>query len=87
MRKYQHVFASVEKVLVKPLFFVDENNGHTVSPVCADFLQTNCGVWEKCSKFQLIFVTAEEVLSKPFLSSLKKRLPHRFTNQLYVCLF
>ena len=42
----------------------------------------------ECSKFQLIFVTAEEVLSKPFLSSLnKKRLPHRFTNQLYVCLF
>ena len=44
MRKYQHVFVSVEKVLVKPLFFVDENNGHTVSPKCADFLQTNCGV-------------------------------------------
>ena len=44
VRKYHHVFASVEKVLVKPLFLVDENNGHTVSPVCADFLQTNCGV-------------------------------------------
>ena len=37
VRKYQHVFSSAE-------FFVDENYGHTVSPECADLLQTNCGV-------------------------------------------
>ena len=32
-------------------------------------------VWKiiECSKYQLIFVTAEEVLSKPFLSWLKKK--------------
>ena len=39
---------------------------------------------EQCSKYQLIFVTAKEVLSKPFLFWLKKRkkkrkLPYRFT--------
>ena len=40
---------------------------------------------EQCSKYQLIFVTAEEVLSKPFLFWLKKikkkerKLPYRFT--------
>ena len=41
----------------------------------------------ECSKNQLIFVTAEEVLSMPFLFRLKKKLPHRFTYWLYVCLF
>ena len=39
---------------------------------------------EQCSKYQLIFVTAKEVLSKPFLFWLKKikkkrKLPYRFT--------
>ena len=45
-------------------------------------------VWKiiKCSKYQLIFVTAEGVLSKPFLSWLKKKITaHRFTHWLYVC--
>ena len=41
----------------------------------------------ECSKYQLIFVTAEEVLSKPFLFWLNKKLFHRFTHRLYVCLF
>ena len=41
----------------------------------------------ECRKYQLIFVTAEEVLSKPFLFWLKKKLPHHFTKRLYVCLF
>ena len=36
------------------------------------------------SKYQLIFATAEEVLSKPFLSWLKKKTAHRFTHRLYV---
>ena len=40
-----------------------------------------------CSKYQLIFVSAEEVLSKPFLSWLKKKLPYRFTHRLYMRLF
>ena len=39
------------------------------------------------SKYQLIFVTAEEVLSKPILFWLNKKLFHRFTHRLYVCLF
>ena len=45
-------------------------------------------VWKiiERSKYQLIFVTAEEVLSKPFLSRLKQ-LPHLFNHRLYVCLF
>ena len=39
---------------------------------------------EQCSKYQLIFVTANEVLSRPFLFWLKKikkkrKLPYRFT--------
>ena len=38
------------------------------------------------SKYQLIFVTAEEVFSMPFLSRLKQ-LPHLFNHRLYVCLF
>ena len=41
----------------------------------------------ECSKYQLIFVTAEEVLSKPILFWLNKKLFHRFTHRLYVCLF
>ena len=41
----------------------------------------------ECSKYHLIFWTTQEVLSKPFLSWLKKYLPHCFTHQLYVCLF
>ena len=43
----------------------------------------------ECSKYQLIFVTAEEVLSKPILFCLKikKKMFHRFTHRLYVCLF
>ena len=40
----------------------------------------------ECSKYHL-FWTTQEVLSKPFLSWLKKYLPHCFTHQLYVCLF
>ena len=41
----------------------------------------------ECSKYQLIFVTAEDVLSKPILFWLNKKLFHRFTHRLYVCLF
>ena len=41
----------------------------------------------ECSKYQLIFVTAEEVLSKPFLFPAGKKKPHRFIHRLYVCLF
>ena len=33
-----------------------------------------------------LFVTAEVALSKPFLFWLKRKLPHRFTHRLYVCL-
>ena len=36
--------------------------------------------------YQLIFMTAEEVLSKPFLFWLKQ-LPHHFTNWLFLCFF
>ena len=39
--------------------------------------------WSKC---QVIFVTEDEVFSKPFLSCLKK-LPHCFTHQLCMYLF
>ena len=41
----------------------------------------------KCSKYQLIFVTAEEVLSMSFLFWPNKKLPYRFILQLLVCLF
>ena len=40
----------------------------------------------ECSKYQLIILTAEEVLSKPFLFSAEKKKPHRFTHRLFVCL-
>ena len=40
----------------------------------------------ECSKYQIIFVSAEEVLSKPILFWLKKKLFHRFTHRLNVCL-
>ena len=39
--------------------------------------------WSKC---QVMFVTEDEVISKPFLSCLKK-LPQYFTHQLYMYLF
>ena len=39
----------------------------------------------ECSKYQLIILTAEEVLSKPFLFSAEKKKP--FTHRLFVCLF
>ena len=41
--KYQPVFASAESVLVKPIFFVDEKNSHTVSPEYASLHQTKYG--------------------------------------------
>ena len=45
----------------------------------------------ECSKYQLIFVTAEQVFSRSFLFWLKTttttKTAHRFTHRLYVCLF
>ena len=71
----------------KYLFRSNKRKNREIARVKAAIVKDFCLENMECNKFQLIFVTAEEVLSKPFLSSLKKRLPHRFTNQLYVCLF
>ena len=35
----------------------------------------------ECSKYQLIILTEEEILSKPFLFSAEKKKPHRFTHR------
>ena len=51
--KYQPVFASAENVLVKPIFFVDEKNSHTVSPEYAGLHQTSSVVCCRIDKRQL----------------------------------
>ena len=52
--------------------------------------QINVGKIIEWGKYQLIFVTAEEVSSRPFLFWLKKKRKKKtahFTHRLYVCLF
>ena len=51
--------------------------------VLKDFRSEN----KECGKYQLIFVTAEEVLSKPFLFSAENKMPHCSTHRPFVCLF
>ena len=73
--------------LLFPSFVYDKIEGKLSNRLTAatlkDFRLENI-VW---GKYQLIFVSAEEVLSKPFLSWLKKKLPYRFTHRLYMRLF
>ena len=53
-----------------------------MAAILKDFRSENL----ECSKNQLIFVTAEEVVSMPFLFRLKKKLPHRsLIGSTYVC--
>ena len=54
-----------------------------MAAILKDFRSENL----ECSKNQLIFVTAEEVVSMPFLFRLKKKTASPFTHWLYVCLF
>ena len=53
--------------------------------LAAAILKDFCVEYIEGSKCQVIFVTAEEVFSKSFLSCLKKTA-HCFTHQLYVYL-
>ena len=62
----------------------EKSSNRLTAAILKDFRLENM----ECCKYQLIFVTAEEVLSKPTLFCLKiKKLFHLFTHRLYVCLF
>ena len=100
--KYQLVFASAENVLKQILLRVnlrvqlfvalknpikwkekEELSNRLKAAILKDFRSENI----VCSKYQLIFMSAEEVLSQFILFWLKKKLFHRFTHRLNVCLF
>ena len=62
----------------------EKSSNRLTAAILKDFRLENM----ECCKYQLIFVTAKEVLSKPILFCLKiKKLFHLFTHRLYVCLF
>ena len=62
----------------------EKSSNRLTAAILKDFRLENM----ECCKYQLIFVTAEEVLSKPILFCLKiKKLFHLFTHRLYVFCF
>ena len=73
VRKYQHVFSSVE-------FFVDENYGHTVSPECADLHQTT-ELWWVNLRMQLFVASIYDQMEEEFSNRLRQLYSRKYRVQ------